>query len=175
MYASESAVSRCKGTEIQMQCKKMLLFQFLYMLMSGWMGVLYDNLGLKRGWRKHSFLNGFFLQSRHILLTKKKTVSASSLEQQILSLEGQRREVISSILLTFTHITCKTDITVSVTCPGHEIADCVTTVTYSLFMLQLVLPTCPAGPMFLHVGISSCALMRQIVCGYFLLCISSQA
>ncbi|XP_010008083.1 PREDICTED: TNFAIP3-interacting protein 3, partial [Nestor notabilis] len=34
------------------------------------------------------------LESRHILLTKKKTVSASSLEQQILSLEGQRRELL---------------------------------------------------------------------------------
>ncbi|KFV18326.1 TNFAIP3-interacting protein 3, partial [Tauraco erythrolophus] len=34
------------------------------------------------------------LQSRHILLTKKKTVSAHSLEQQILSLERQRRELL---------------------------------------------------------------------------------
>ncbi|KFQ34727.1 TNFAIP3-interacting protein 3, partial [Merops nubicus] len=34
------------------------------------------------------------LQSRHMLLTKKKTVSASSLEQQILSLEKQRRELL---------------------------------------------------------------------------------
>ncbi|NWS47181.1 TNIP3 protein, partial [Probosciger aterrimus] len=34
------------------------------------------------------------LQSRHILLTKKKTVPASSLEQQILSLERQRRELL---------------------------------------------------------------------------------
>lgn len=34
------------------------------------------------------------LESRHILLTKKKTVSASSLEKQILSLEGQRRELL---------------------------------------------------------------------------------
>ncbi|NWI23621.1 TNIP3 protein, partial [Sula dactylatra] len=33
-------------------------------------------------------------QSRHILLTKKKTISASSLEQQILSLERQRRELL---------------------------------------------------------------------------------
>ncbi|NXL03128.1 TNIP3 protein, partial [Mesembrinibis cayennensis] len=35
-----------------------------------------------------------FLQSRHMLLTKKKTVSANSLEQQILSLERQRRELL---------------------------------------------------------------------------------
>lgn len=49
MYTSESSVSRCKGTEIQIQCKKVLLFQFLYMHMAGWMGVLYDNLDLKRG------------------------------------------------------------------------------------------------------------------------------
>ncbi|KFV15155.1 TNFAIP3-interacting protein 3, partial [Pterocles gutturalis] len=34
------------------------------------------------------------LQSRHILLTKKKTASASSLEQQILSLQRQRRELL---------------------------------------------------------------------------------
>ncbi|KFU90325.1 TNFAIP3-interacting protein 3, partial [Chaetura pelagica] len=34
------------------------------------------------------------LQSRHILLTKKKTKSASSLEQQILSLERQRQELL---------------------------------------------------------------------------------
>ncbi|KFO84749.1 TNFAIP3-interacting protein 3, partial [Buceros rhinoceros silvestris] len=34
------------------------------------------------------------LQSRHVLLTKKKPVSASSLEQQILSLERQRRELL---------------------------------------------------------------------------------
>ncbi|NWW87793.1 TNIP3 protein, partial [Rhynochetos jubatus] len=34
------------------------------------------------------------LQSRHTLLTKKKTVSASSLQQQILSLERQRRELL---------------------------------------------------------------------------------
>ncbi|NXI94974.1 TNIP3 protein, partial [Psophia crepitans] len=34
------------------------------------------------------------LQSRHILLTKKTTVSASPLEQQILSLERQRRELL---------------------------------------------------------------------------------
>ncbi|XP_051472806.1 TNFAIP3-interacting protein 3 isoform X2 [Apus apus] len=34
------------------------------------------------------------LNSRHILLTKKKTKSASSLEQQILSLERQRRELL---------------------------------------------------------------------------------
>ncbi|KFM01742.1 TNFAIP3-interacting protein 3, partial [Aptenodytes forsteri] len=34
------------------------------------------------------------LQLRHILLTKKKTISASSLEQQILSLERQRRELL---------------------------------------------------------------------------------
>ncbi|KAM6120270.1 TNFAIP3-interacting protein 3 [Pterocles gutturalis] len=34
------------------------------------------------------------LESRHILLTKKKTASASSLEQQILSLQRQRRELL---------------------------------------------------------------------------------
>lgn len=34
------------------------------------------------------------LESRHILLTKKKTISASSLEQQILSLQRQRRELL---------------------------------------------------------------------------------
>ncbi|XP_076193788.1 TNFAIP3-interacting protein 3 isoform X1 [Aptenodytes patagonicus] len=34
------------------------------------------------------------LELRHILLTKKKTISASSLEQQILSLERQRRELL---------------------------------------------------------------------------------
>ncbi|KFW06050.1 TNFAIP3-interacting protein 3, partial [Eurypyga helias] len=34
------------------------------------------------------------LQSGHILLTKKKTVSANSLQQQILSLERQRRELL---------------------------------------------------------------------------------
>ncbi|KFQ99650.1 TNFAIP3-interacting protein 3, partial [Opisthocomus hoazin] len=34
------------------------------------------------------------LQPRHILLTKKKTVSANSLEQQILSLERQRQELL---------------------------------------------------------------------------------
>ncbi|KFW89794.1 TNFAIP3-interacting protein 3, partial [Phalacrocorax carbo] len=34
------------------------------------------------------------LQSRHMSLTKKKTVSANSLEQQILSLERQRRELL---------------------------------------------------------------------------------
>ncbi|KFQ89469.1 TNFAIP3-interacting protein 3, partial [Phoenicopterus ruber ruber] len=34
------------------------------------------------------------LQPRHILLTKKKTVSANSLQQQILSLERQRRELL---------------------------------------------------------------------------------
>ncbi|NWS51413.1 TNIP3 protein, partial [Chunga burmeisteri] len=34
------------------------------------------------------------LQSRHVLLTKKKTISASSLEQQILSLERQKRELL---------------------------------------------------------------------------------
>ncbi|XP_009585494.1 PREDICTED: TNFAIP3-interacting protein 3 [Fulmarus glacialis] len=34
------------------------------------------------------------LESRHILLTKKKTLSASSLEQQILSLQRQRRELL---------------------------------------------------------------------------------
>ncbi|NXH65854.1 TNIP3 protein, partial [Hydrobates tethys] len=34
------------------------------------------------------------LQSRHILLTKKKTISANSLEQQILSLQRQRRELL---------------------------------------------------------------------------------
>ncbi|NXO52788.1 TNIP3 protein, partial [Aramus guarauna] len=34
------------------------------------------------------------LQSRHILLTKKKTISANPLEQQILSLERQRRELL---------------------------------------------------------------------------------
>ncbi|NWX01112.1 TNIP3 protein, partial [Caloenas nicobarica] len=34
------------------------------------------------------------LQSRHILVTKKKTISTSSLEQQILSLERQRRELL---------------------------------------------------------------------------------
>ncbi|XP_075006353.1 TNFAIP3-interacting protein 3 isoform X2 [Calonectris borealis] len=34
------------------------------------------------------------LESRHILLTKKKTVSVSSLEQQILSLQRQRRELL---------------------------------------------------------------------------------
>ncbi|NWQ89264.1 TNIP3 protein, partial [Burhinus bistriatus] len=39
-------------------------------------------------------LNISFLQSRHVLLTKKNTVSASSLEQQILSLERQRRELL---------------------------------------------------------------------------------
>ncbi|KAK2545995.1 Tnip3 isoform B [Columba livia] len=34
------------------------------------------------------------LESRHILVTKKKTISASSLERQILSLERQRRELL---------------------------------------------------------------------------------
>ncbi|XP_054679795.1 TNFAIP3-interacting protein 3 isoform X4 [Grus americana] len=34
------------------------------------------------------------LESRHILLTKKKTISANPLEQQILSLERQRRELL---------------------------------------------------------------------------------
>ncbi|NXY41041.1 TNIP3 protein, partial [Ceuthmochares aereus] len=35
-----------------------------------------------------------FLQPRHVLLTKKKMTSANSLEQQILSLERQRRELL---------------------------------------------------------------------------------
>lgn len=48
------------------------------------------------------------------------------------------------------------------------------TVTYTVFMLQLVLPTSSAAPMFLPVGISSCDLVRQLFCGDFLLCISSQ-
>ncbi|NWX17841.1 TNIP3 protein, partial [Aegotheles bennettii] len=39
-------------------------------------------------------LNISFVQSRHMLLTKKKTLSAKSLEQQILSLERQRRELL---------------------------------------------------------------------------------
>ncbi|KFV81253.1 TNFAIP3-interacting protein 3, partial [Struthio camelus australis] len=34
------------------------------------------------------------LQSKHLLLTKKKTISADSVEQQILSLERQRRELL---------------------------------------------------------------------------------
>uniref|UniRef100_A0A8C7ED52 TNFAIP3-interacting protein 3 n=1 Tax=Nothoprocta perdicaria TaxID=30464 RepID=A0A8C7ED52_NOTPE len=36
----------------------------------------------------------FFLQSKHILLTKKKTVTADCVEQRILSLERQRRELL---------------------------------------------------------------------------------
>ncbi|XP_010211266.1 PREDICTED: TNFAIP3-interacting protein 3 [Tinamus guttatus] len=36
----------------------------------------------------------FLLQSKHVLLTKKKTTTADSVEQQILSLERQRRELL---------------------------------------------------------------------------------
>lgn len=137
------------------------------------MGVLYDGLDLKRGCQKHSFLNNSFLQSRHILLTKKKTISANSLEQQILSLERQRREVILSLPLTFTEIIFKTDITISVICPGQEITEFVITVIYTVYAAVGFTHQSSKAYVF-PVGISSCALVRQFLCGGFLLCISSQ-
>lgn len=118
----------------------MLLFQFLYMHVAGWMGVLCDNLDLKRGCLKHSFLKISFLQSRHILVTKKKTISASSLERQILSLERQRREVILNLPLTYVVKTSKANITISVTCLGQEIIEYIITVTLCLHCNWFHLP-----------------------------------
>lgn len=103
------------------------------------------------------FLNISVLQSRHVLLTKKKNISANSPEQQILSLERQRREVILSLPLTFTDITLKTDIAVSIICLGQEITECVITVTYTVFMLQLLLPASPSRPMFFCGNLIPCS------------------
>lgn len=104
------------------------------------MGVLYDNLDLRRGCLKHSFWKISFLQARHILVTKKKTASASSLQQQILSLERQRREVILNLPLTCVVITSKADITIPVICLGQEIIEYVIPVTLCLHCNWFHLP-----------------------------------
>lgn len=121
-------------------------------------------------------MNISFLQSRHTLRTKKNTISASSLEQQILSLERQRREVILSLPLTFTDVTSKTDITISVMCLGQEISLNVCYHCYLHCVYAAVGFTHQSSKAYVFpVGISSCPLVRQFLCGDFMLCISSQS
>lgn len=131
------------------------------MHVAGWVEVLCYSPDLERGCL--SLFNVHFLQARHMSLTKKKILSASSLEQQILSLERQRREVILSLPLTFTDINSKIDITVSVIDLRQEITEDVITV----FVLPVTFTHHSNQAHDFLVGISSCALVREFLHGDF--------
>lgn len=122
------------------------------MHMAEWMEVLYDSLGSKRRCRKHSFLNMFFFPVKACIIEQKEAhISQFSGTTDPLTGKTETRGNLN-LPLAFTAITSQTDIPAPVLCPGQEVAACVITehviAYYAGFVLQSVLPTGPARPMF---------------------------